>query len=79
MMKSVLGEAAQVADFTTVRDRLKSSRYEMSFQNGVKFDLNVVTSDSISAATASTTLERATGPRIASVSAAKAPEGVAAC
>lgn len=59
MMRSVLGEAAQVADFTTVRDRLKSSRYLMSFQNGVKFDLNVVTSDSISGATGATLMKAA--------------------
>jgi hypothetical protein len=59
MMRSVLGEAAQVADFDTVRDRLKSSRYTLDFQNGVKFDMNVVTSDSITAATASTLMKAA--------------------
>ncbi|HXB61389.1 MAG TPA: hypothetical protein VNU94_00895 [Acidobacteriaceae bacterium] len=59
MMKSVLGEAAQVADFETVRDRLKSSRYTMDFQNGVRFDMNVVTSDSITAATAATLMKAA--------------------
>jgi hypothetical protein len=59
MMKSVLGEAAQVADFQTVKDRLKSSRYTMDFQNGVKFDMNVVTSDSITAATTATLMKAA--------------------
>jgi len=59
MMRSVLGEAAQVADFDTVRDRLKSSRYTLDFQNGVKFDMNVVTSDSITAATAATLMKAA--------------------
>jgi hypothetical protein len=59
MMKSVLGEAAQVADFQTVKDRMKSSRYTMDFQNGVKFDMNVVTSDSITAATAATLMKAA--------------------
>jgi hypothetical protein len=59
MMKSVLGEAAQVADYDTVRNRLKSSRYTMDFQNGVKFDLNVVTSDSVTAATAATVMKAA--------------------
>jgi hypothetical protein len=59
MMKSVLGEAAQVADFQTVKDRLKSSRYTMDFQNGVKFDMNVVTSDTVTAATAATLMKAA--------------------
>jgi len=59
MMKSALGEASQVADFQTVKDRLKSSRYTMDFQNGVKFDMNVVTSDSITAATAATLMKAA--------------------
>jgi hypothetical protein len=59
MMRSVLGEAAQVADFETVRNRLKSSRYTLDFQNGVKFDMNVVTSDSITAATAATLMKAA--------------------
>ena len=31
MMKSVLGEAAQLADYDTVRNRMKSSRYMMDF------------------------------------------------
>src|SRR5436309_2005287 len=35
MMKSVLGEASQLADFDTVKNRMKSSRYTMDFQNGV--------------------------------------------
>jgi hypothetical protein len=59
MMKSVLGEAAQVADYDTVRNRLKSSRYTLDFQNGVKFDMNVVTSDSMTAATAATVMKAA--------------------
>jgi len=59
MMKSVLGEAAQVADYDTVRKQLKSSRYTMDFQNGVKFDLNVVTADSVTAATAATVMKAA--------------------
>jgi len=59
MMKSVLGEAAQVADYDSVRNRLKSSRYTLDFQNGVKFDMNVVTSDSVTAATAATVMKAA--------------------
>jgi hypothetical protein len=53
MMRSALGEAAKVADFETVKKRILASRYTMSFQNGVNFDLSVLTSDSMTAATLS--------------------------
>lgn len=57
MMKSVLGDAAQLTDYDTVRNRMKSSRYTMDFQNGVKFDMAVVMSDTITAATAATLMK----------------------
>ncbi|CAN5690311.1 hypothetical protein BH10ACI4_BH10ACI4_38280 [soil metagenome] len=57
MMKSVLGEAAQLTDYDTVRNRMKSSRYTMDFQNGVKFDMAVVMSDTLTAATAATLMK----------------------
>ena len=57
MMKSVLGEASQLADFETVRNRMKSSRYTMDFNNGVKFDLAVVMSDTLTAATVATLMK----------------------
>jgi hypothetical protein len=57
MMKGVLGDAAQLADYDTVRDRMKSSRYTMDFQNGVKFDMAVVMSDTLTAATAATLMK----------------------
>ena len=57
MMKSVLGEASGLADFDTVKNRMKSSRYTMDFSNGVKFDLAVVTSDSITGATIATLMK----------------------
>ena len=57
MMKSVLGDAAQLADYDTVRERMKSSRYTMDFQNGVKFDMAVVMSDTLTAATAATLMK----------------------
>ena len=60
MMKSVLGDAAQLADYDTVKNRMKSSRYTMDFQNGVKFDMAVVMSDTITAATAATLLKGVT-------------------
>ena len=57
MMKGVLGDAAQLTDYDTVRNRMKSSRYTMDFQNGVKFDMAVVMSDTITAATAATLMK----------------------
>jgi len=57
MMKGVLGDAAQLADYDTVRNRMKSSRYTMDFSNGVHFDLVVVTSDTLTAATAATLMK----------------------
>jgi hypothetical protein len=57
MMKSVLGDAAQLTDYDTVRNRMKSSRYTMDFDNGVKFDLAVVMSDTLTAATCATLMK----------------------
>ncbi len=57
MMKGVLGDASQLTDYDTVRDRMKSSRYTMDFSNGVKFDMAVVMSDSLTAATAATLMK----------------------
>jgi hypothetical protein len=57
MMKSVLGDAAQLADYDTVRNTMKSSRYTMDFSNGVKFDMAVVMSDTMTAATAATLMK----------------------
>jgi hypothetical protein len=59
MMRSVLGDASQLTDFDTVKKRLVSSRYSMSFENGVKFALDVVTPDTISAATMASLLNAA--------------------
>jgi hypothetical protein len=60
MMKGVLGDAAQLADYDTVKNTMKSSRYTMDFQNGVKFDMAVVMSDTMTAATAATLLKGVT-------------------
>jgi len=59
MMRSVLGDASQLTDYDTVKKRLLSSRYSMSFDNGVKFTLNVITPDTISAATMASLLNAA--------------------
>ena len=53
MLASTLGDAAKLADFDTVKKRLLGSHYTMDFDNGVKFDLDVVTSDSVTASTLS--------------------------
>ena len=56
MMRSTLGEAAALADYETVKKRLLGSVYTMDFTHGVKFDLSVLTSDSMTAATMSSLL-----------------------
>ena len=53
MMRSALGDAAKVADYETVKKRLLGSRYTMDFSSGVNFNLDVITSDSMTAATMS--------------------------
>ena len=53
VMRSALGDAAKVADYESVKKRLLGSRYTMDFSSGVDFDLDVVASDSITAATVS--------------------------
>ena len=57
MMKSMLGEAAQIADYDTVKNRMGLSHYTMDFANGVKFELGVNMSDTMTAATCSTLLK----------------------
>jgi hypothetical protein len=57
MMKSVLGEASGLADYDTVKNRMKFARYTMDFSNGVRFDMTVTMSDTITAATAATLMK----------------------
>jgi hypothetical protein len=56
MMRTTLGEASALADYDTVKKRLLGSVYTMDFSHGVKFDLSVLTSDSMTAATMSSLL-----------------------
>ena len=49
MMRSTLGDAAKLADYDTLKQRLTGSRYQMGFTSGVTFDLDVITSDSTTA------------------------------
>ena len=53
MLISALGDAGKLADFDMVKKRVQGSRYTMNFTNGVTFDLDVVTSDSVTAGTLS--------------------------
>jgi len=53
MMRSALGDASRLADYDTLKKRLLGSRYQMNFASGVNFDLDVVTSDSMTAGTLS--------------------------
>ncbi len=49
MMRSALGDAAGLADYETVKKRLLGSHYTMDFFSGVKFVLDVKSSDAFSA------------------------------
>jgi hypothetical protein len=53
VMRSALGDASKMADYDTVKKRLVASRYTMDFSSGVNFNLDVITSDSMTAATMS--------------------------
>jgi hypothetical protein len=57
MLHSALGDASGLADYDTVKKRILGSHYTMNFENGVNFDLNVVTSDSMTATTLSSLLK----------------------
>jgi hypothetical protein len=58
MMFSAIGDAAsKVPDFDNLKKRILASRYTMTFQNGVNFDLTVQTADSITSGTLSTLLK----------------------
>lgn len=59
MMRSLLGQASQLANFDALKNRLLSSDYTMNFNNGVKFAMNVNTPDTITAATMSSLLNAA--------------------
>jgi len=57
MLRSALGDAARLADYETVKKRLLASRYVMNFNSGVNFDMDVLTTDSMTAATLSSLLK----------------------
>ena len=57
MMRSALGDAANIADYESVKKRILGSSYTMDFSNGVNFDLKVATSDSMTAGSLSMLLK----------------------
>lgn len=57
MLISALGDASRLADYETLKKHILGSRYAMNFNNGVTFDMDVVTSDSVTAATLSSLLK----------------------
>lgn len=57
MMKGVLGEAAQIADYNTVKNLMRGSSYTMDFANGVKFNMSVSMADTVTAATCATLMK----------------------
>ncbi len=57
MMRSALGDASKLADYDTVKKRLLGSHYTMDFANGVNFNLDVITSDTFTAATMSSLIQ----------------------
>jgi hypothetical protein len=59
MMRALLGDASNLADYDTIKKRILSSWYSMDFQNGVKFNLDVLTPDTFSAATMASLLNAA--------------------
>ena len=57
MLKSALGTASDLAEFGNVKSRLLGSHYSMDFDHGVDFNLSVVTSDNITAASLSAVMK----------------------
>ena len=57
MMHGALGDASRLADYDTVKKRMLGSRYTLDFSHGVNFNLNVLTSDSMTAATMSSLIK----------------------
>src|SRR6266852_1357392 len=53
MLLSALGDASGLADYDSVKKHILGSNYTMNFSGGVNFDLDVITSDTVTAATLS--------------------------
>jgi hypothetical protein len=59
MMQSLVGQAASLGDYESIKKRILDSYYSMDFQNGVKFNLSVLTPDTFTAATMASLLNAA--------------------
>jgi hypothetical protein len=70
MVHQLLGSAGSVTDFDTVKKHLRSCRYGMDFQHGVRLNLSIETGDSFIAATLSSifnaaiTVRKMSGPDV---------------
>ena len=59
MMRSLMGGASQMGDDDTIKKRILTSWYSMDFQNGVQFNLDVLTPDTFTAASMASLLNAA--------------------
>jgi hypothetical protein len=57
MLKSALGQASDLAEYDTLQKKLNGSHYTVDFDHGIDFNLNVVTSDNMTASTLSSVLK----------------------
>jgi hypothetical protein len=57
MIQGALGSASSLSEFDDIKKKLVGSRYTVDFDHGVDFNLNVVTSDNITAATLASVLK----------------------
>ncbi|HET7873733.1 MAG TPA: hypothetical protein VFL42_14550 [Terriglobales bacterium] len=57
MLKSALGQASDLAEYDTLKGRLTGSHYTVDFDHGIDFNLKVLTSDNMTAATLSSVLK----------------------
>lgn len=57
MLKSALGTASDLAEYDTLKGHVTGSHYTVDFDHGIDFNLNVVTSDNMTAATLSSVLK----------------------
>jgi hypothetical protein len=59
MVRSALGQSSQLTDSESLMKRLRGSRYTADFSRGCEFNLDVLTSDSFTAATLSSLFQAA--------------------
>jgi hypothetical protein len=57
MLSSALGTASDLSEFDSMKKKFLGSRYTMDFDHGVDFNLNVLTTDNITASTLSSVLK----------------------